>query len=226
MALVLFVTRSWKPWSTHSCFVSGADQCGWVCSYLQVIPNREETTSLHQWLILKFRSFRQHPDTQDFATISLCSTLWFIIWKQRNRACLELKSPNPMATIIQLNGFIANILNNSIEEEEPVQKNIIRANHQNNIQRRPRLEVIKINTDAGFNSHLNIGSVGIIARDYKGDIDFGITKKFLATSPLIAEAFALREAAAVAVNFQMSKILLETDCLDLVRCCRREIKKR
>lgn len=45
---------------------------------------------------------------------------------------------------------------------------------------------------------------------------FGLTKKFPATSPIMAEALVLREAAAVAVNFGVSRVVLENDCLDLI----------
>lgn len=89
----------------------------------------------------------------------------------------------------------------------------------------PRGEVIKINSDAGFIAQKNIGSAGIVARNYEGVVVFGITKKFPATSPLMAEALALREAAAVAVNFGLNRVVLESNCLDLIRCCRREIRK-
>lgn len=54
---------------------------------------------------------------------------------------------------------------------------------------------------------------------------FGITRCFPATSSLMAEALAMREPAAVAVNFRLSLVILENDCLDLNRSCRKETKK-
>lgn len=62
-----------------------------------------------------------------------------------------------------------------------------------------------------------------MARDYKGDLVCGFTKKFPATSPLVAEALALREAVAIAVNLNMQKVIFESDCLELVRAYRKEI---
>lgn len=67
-----------------------------------------------------------------------------------------------------------------------------------------------------------IGSAGIIAGDNRGEVVFGITKKFPATNPVIAEALALREAAAVAVNFGLTNVILESDCLELIRACRKK----
>lgn len=83
----------------------------------------------------------------------------------------------------------------------------------------------KINTEACFNIQNNIGSAGIIGKDYNEDVVFGITKHFPVISPIMAEALALREAAAVAVNFGLSMVLLENDCLDLIRTCRLETTK-
>lgn len=87
------------------------------------------------------------------------------------------------------------------------------------------MDIIKINTDAGFDHRLDVGSAGIVARDIKGELVCGFTKKFPATNPLIAEALALREAVAIAVNLGMSKVLFESDCLELVSACRKESKR-
>lgn len=90
--------------------------------------------------------------------------------------------------------------------------------------RPPNVDVVKVNTDASFNRHSNIACVGVIARDFKGHILFGITKKFPATSPLLAEALALREAVAVASNFGVTRVLFENDNLNLINACRGEDK--
>lgn len=91
--------------------------------------------------------------------------------------------------------------------------------------RPPSSEVIKINTDASFNAQSNIAScAGIIARDCQGRIMFGITKRFPATSPLLAEALALCEAVAVASSFGVSRVLFENVNLNLINTCRGEDK--
>lgn len=196
----------------------------WLGTQLQIIPNGAEITSFHKWLYNMLKQFRQNPVNQEFATTSLCSYLWFI-WKQRNKVCFDGFSPNLMATILQSNSFIADLLKISDQNRHPLNASPRSTLQQHNLWRPPRGEVIKINSDAGFIAQKNIGSAGIIARNYEGVVVFGITKKFPATSPLMAEALALREAAAVAVNFGLNKVVLESDCLDLIRCCRREIRK-
>lgn len=82
------------------------------------------------------------------------------------------------------------------------------------------MEVVKINIDASFNVHSNKACAGVIARDFKGNILFGITKKLPTTSPLLIEALALREAVAVASSFRVTKVLFENDNLNLINACR------
>lgn len=50
----------------------------------------------------------------------------------------------------------------------------------------------------------------------------GLTKKFPVSSPLLAEALAMREVVQVAANCGVPKIILESDCLQLVQACRKE----
>lgn len=171
----------------------------------------------------KFRLFKQDPAGQEFAVISMCCVLWHI-WKQRNSACFEKKDPNPMATIQQTNSLVSEIIQANTDYIESHATGGPRDSSYN-IWRPPRTGVIKINTDAGFNSQKQVGSAGIIGRDGNGDVVFGITRCFPATSSLMAEALAMREPAAVAVNFGLSLVILENDCLDLIRSCRKETKK-
>lgn len=50
----------------------------------------------------------------------------------------------------------------------------------------------------------------------------GFTGKVFATSPLVAEAMALREAISLAANLSIENVLLESDSLDLINACRGE----
>lgn len=87
----------------------------------------------------------------------------------------------------------------------------------------PAWGITKINTDASFDILKNKASAGIIARNDRGDILAGLTKCFPATSPLMAEALSFREALAFADSMGMDKIVVENDCLDLIKACRNEI---
>lgn len=51
----------------------------------------------------------------------------------------------------------------------------------------------------------------------------GLTRIFPVCSPLTAEALAIRDAVTLAINCSMDKVVVESDCLQLVRACRKEI---
>lgn len=90
--------------------------------------------------------------------------------------------------------------------------------------RPPPNGVLKINSDAKFNADKKIALAGIILRNDQGVMLGGLTKKSPVFSPIIAEALAVREALAFAINCNMGKVLIETDCKELVRACKQEIK--
>lgn len=190
----------------------------------EIIPNREEITSFHSWLFEKLKLCKQSPASEDFAVISICCALW-TIWKQRSSAIFDKKEPNPIATILQVNSLILDLVKIN---EDRILPRVPRPpkSQYSKFWRPPRPDYVKINTDAGFDVHRQIGSAGIVARNHKGEIVFGLTKMFPASSPLIAEALAFREAAAVAVSFGIARVVIESDCLEVVRACRKEIVKR
>lgn len=128
-----------------------------------------------------------------------------------------------MATMLQANNIISEYYDyaaSQLQSSRPPPSQ----NRINQIQRPPRNDTIKVNCDASFNYAVKKGCAGIFARDKNGLILFGITKCFEASSPLTAEALALREVAVVAFNFGVTNVILENDNWDLVQACRGEIK--
>lgn len=194
----------------------------WFGLQIQLIPRREDMTSFHSWLSKRFLDFNQNSAGKDLAIISTCCTLW-IIWKHRNLACFEDKSVNPIEALFQANCISSEYLGfaeSQFHRNAPNPSQI----RSNQVWRPPVFDSIKINIDASYCFEIKKGCAGIIGREKKGEVVFGITKFFAASSPLIAEALSMREAAAVAFNFGISKVILESDNLDLVRACRRECK--
>lgn len=80
--------------------------------------------------------------------------------------------------------------------------------------------MVKANIDASFDLNRSIAFAGVIIRNSKGDLVMGLNKKFLVTLALSAEALSLREAITWICNCTAEKMVLETDCLQLVRACR------
>lgn len=79
--------------------------------------------------------------------------------------------------------------------------------------------------DASFDkttAHVVISAIG---KNHEGVVLTDLVKKMIATSPLVAEALAMREAASLAVNLGMPRVILESDYLELVQTCRGEVEK-
>lgn len=191
----------------------------WFGSQLQSVPDEGGIPSLPEWLNQVDIRFQNLKDFRRFILSVIFCVLWSI-WKARNKLIFEHTPPNPVATLIEANNLINEVQNLSIQQATPPTIESGGEGHW----RPPPIGVIKINTDASFSSNSKIGYAGIIGRDEKGELVMGLTKKFPVNSALLAEALALREAIQAAANFSIPKVILESDCLPLIRACRKEIK--
>lgn len=89
----------------------------------------------------------------------------------------------------------------------------------------PPHDYVKINSDAAFCKEKNLSCSGIVARDSKGTVITGCYKVVPASSPLQAEALALREAVSFAVKLGISSVIFESDNLELIQACRQDIQR-
>lgn len=76
--------------------------------------------------------------------------------------------------------------------------------------------VTKFNVDASFLQINGNACAGIVGKNFKAQIVTELTSKMRASSPLMAEALALREATLLAANLGMDQVLLESESLDLI----------
>ncbi|XP_057430540.1 uncharacterized protein LOC130723502 [Lotus japonicus] len=81
------------------------------------------------------------------------------------------------------------------------------------VWRRPEEGMIKVNVDASFKSATDSGS-GLIARDSEGQVlAAAASYPVVASSPVLAEAWALRWAIILALELGFRRVCFETDCL-------------
>lgn len=88
---------------------------------------------------------------------------------------------------------------------------------------KPPSQFVKCNVDAALSNTNPLAASGIIVRDSIGMFITGIASKFYSRSPIVAEAFAFREAISFLANTGYPKVVVESDCLQLVRACKGEI---
>jgi ribonuclease HI len=83
---------------------------------------------------------------------------------------------------------------------------------------RPIAGVVKINVDGAFNSQENVAGSGGVAREGAGIFRGAWCKAYPGiVDPLVAETLALRDAVVFAQTRNFSRIVVETDCSELVR---------
>ncbi|KAL4286374.1 hypothetical protein AHAS_Ahas19G0079800 [Arachis hypogaea] len=77
--------------------------------------------------------------------------------------------------------------------------------------RPPLVGWIKCNVDAAFDKAHSAGATAAVFKDHNGTLLSGINSTIVATSPLAAEALAVRAALIMSRNFQMQKVIIELD---------------
>ncbi|RYQ99126.1 hypothetical protein Ahy_B07g087000 [Arachis hypogaea] len=98
----------------------------------------------------------------------------------------------------------------SFEVPAKVSTNITRTGSR--VTWRPPLEGwIKRNVDAAFVEAHSLGATAAVFRDHNGTLLSGINSFIVATLPLAAEALAVRTALIMSQNFQMQKVIIESD---------------
>ncbi|KAJ1376996.1 Ribonuclease H-like superfamily [Sesbania bispinosa] len=88
--------------------------------------------------------------------------------------------------------------------------------------RPPPIGLMKINVDAAWDPVQKTGASAVVIRDSLGSLLAGSTSPIRASSPQMAEALAAREGIVLAMNLQLPKILLESNCKNLISALRKE----
>lgn len=195
----------------------------WFGLQFQRVPNRDFVSSFHAWLGTTFSELDGMKEYKEFAKISICCALWSI-WKGRNAAIFESKTPNPMEVLIKTtylqNEYYQHWLNSTRSTEpqgQPFQAS--------KVWRPPSLGATKLNSDAAYDDKKKMAWTGTVVRNENGELVAGLTKVFPATSSLIAEALGFRESLAFAHSLGMTNIIVENDNLELIQACREDINR-
>lgn len=159
-----------------------------------------------------------------FVLCSIFLTLWFI-WKARNAKIFDEKDRSPIEVLLNIKQQTFVILS---LYPTPISNNPTTPTFSSYCSkwRLPRGLVIKFNTDAQFDLGSGLGYPVIICRNYKGESVAGCTSRIFASSMLVAEAIAMREAFVLAASLGIHSILVESDCKVLVDACRKETIRR
>jgi ribonuclease HI len=86
--------------------------------------------------------------------------------------------------------------------------------------KRPAPRQVKLNVDASFHPDVAAGAVGAVLRDYKGTFIAASTKYIPHVSSVeAAEALAMREGLALAIEVGCNNIQADSDSMDVIEAC-------
>lgn len=196
----------------------------WYGLQLQYTPVPTNVSSFAHWLSNRFEDILQNPDFSTFGLITLSCALW-CIWKDRNLKVFEDKEPNPMATPVHTNIIVSNYYKFALTKEHR-KSNLVQTANNFCYQWRPPIKGwVKINLNSSFLSHKKIGVSGVVMRDEKGALLTGLTRQHTASNPFMAEMLAIRDGLSLAVSLGVELVVLESDNLEAVKACRKEVTK-
>ncbi|XP_057747986.1 uncharacterized protein LOC130967184 [Arachis stenosperma] len=104
-----------------------------------------------------------------------------------------------------------------VVEEPAISFNYDRRTDRRVTWRPPPPGWIKCNVNAAFREVYSGGATSVVFRDHAGSLLTASNHRIAASSPLAAEAFAVREALIMAKNFQLDRIIFESDSLILIQ---------
>ncbi|XP_024197826.1 uncharacterized protein LOC112201050 [Rosa chinensis] len=158
------------------------------------------------WLLACFEILAK----DDFAL--LLFTLW-MIWKERNRRVW-----NGMAMGMQQVAFQ---VSHNYQLFQQVGSSVSSSSRVGRVQvpwKAPSVGWLKANFDGAFNGISRTGGIGVVLRDYIGNIVGGVCMHVASiSSPVKIEALAAKAACALAVQFQLAPISFEGDCLQVIQ---------
>ena len=131
------------------------------------------------------------------------------IWKSRNGFIFEHAPLVPLRTI-----HLSTCIEHDFSSVSPMADSSSLAPHDESQASSlrwipPTSNIVKLNCDASFKC--NQAAVGIIARDHLGSVIFCSGESFPATSPLMAELCAIRNACRLVVDYGWQNAIVESD---------------
>ncbi|XP_072077755.1 uncharacterized protein [Arachis hypogaea] len=205
-----------EPESTeHALLLCPWTRAAWFGAQVQCCPTAHTVSSFGKWIMDLFKNMKACTGTDYELCISKVGFLAWEVWKARNHAVHQRSKPNPLLVI-----YKAKQIETEFAEmaEEPAKSFVNDRRTVRRVTWRPPLPGwIKCNVDAAFLAALSGGATAAVFRDYAGNLLTASNFKIAATSPLVAEALAVRVALIIAKNFQLKRIIFESDSLILIQ---------
>lgn len=194
--------------------------CPWVLGVWFGIPlsykvNLEEIYTIDDCLLLVSTKLNVNQASRNEIWCWISFTLW-IIWKARCEVIYEHVVPNPIGTIHRIDAAVSEfmgVMSSSMSTDR------VSSSHMALDEVKwcaPDPDEIKINCDGACDSESKQAGIGVIARNYTGQVMSGSSLPTLSNSALIVEASAALEGLRLAKSLDFQNVVLEVDSEQLI----------
>ncbi|XVF86532.1 hypothetical protein PTKIN_Ptkin18bG0048700 [Pterospermum kingtungense] len=132
-------------------------------------------------------------------------TCWSL-WNNRNSCFHNLRCKTPSAILVEVQRLLD-------EYKEANSQGSHQVWSRDNAWRAPTEGVVKLNVDASFRPVLGAASVGVVARNHRGEILLSAAKKLCPVVDSLQAELAIQYGLCLATEFAYQHILVESDCL-------------
>ncbi|XP_057761092.1 uncharacterized protein LOC130981521 [Arachis stenosperma] len=213
---------SMEPETTeHALLLCPWTRAAWFGAQIQCCPTALTVFSFGKWLMDILEKMKLNTGNDYDHCSSMVGFLVWEVWKARNQAIYQMYTPNPIMVIRK-----AKLMELEFVEmaEKPINSSTNATRTGGRVTWRPPLVGwIKCNVDAAFDKAHSTGATAVVFRDHNGTLLSGINSSIVATSPLAAEALAVRAALILSRNFQMQKVIIESDNQILIQALKSHV---
>ncbi|RYR47301.1 hypothetical protein Ahy_A07g033241 [Arachis hypogaea] len=205
-----------EPESTeHALLLCPWTRVAWFGAQIQCCPTVHTVSSFGKWIMDLLKNMKVCTGTDYEQCSSKVGFLAWEVWKARNQVVHQRSKPSPIIVIYKAKQMEIEFT----EMAEELAKSFV--NERRKVRRvtwRPSLPGwVKCNVDAVFVEVFSGGATTAVFRDHHENLLTASNSKIVATSPLVAEALAVRKALIIAKNFQLERIIFESDSLILIQ---------
>ncbi|KAF7807038.1 uncharacterized protein G2W53_039199 [Senna tora] len=182
----------------------------WFGSPFQWVLDGGSSESFAIWLEERIKLLNDSPVSHHDAIPTLFCLLW-AIWRGRNAKVFEGERLDPTLTLSRAKNDCRSYIEAVFEE-----KNDRKESGSVAKWKPPPQDVFKLNVDAATELRWSRGAIAVVVRDNLGNLVTGSAKRIPCLSALQAETMAFKEALAFAKTLDMKKIIIESDCQQVV----------
>ncbi|RYR61975.1 hypothetical protein Ahy_A04g019257 [Arachis hypogaea] len=182
-----------EPESTeHALLLCPWTRAAWFGAQIQCCPTAHTVTSFGKWIMDLFEKMKVCTGTDYELCSSRVGFLAWGVWKARNLAVHHRSKPNPFLVINKAKQMETEFADSA--EVPAITSMDTRRTVRRVTWRLPLLGWIKCNVDAAFLEVFSGGATAAVLRDHVGNLLTASNSRIAASSPLAAEALAVREA--------------------------------